>query len=100
MKLIENIEEIEAQGIPNPLALSMKVSIPDKVFEKVLRETLLKRLFTVQEAASYLGKGTDAMREMIYQRIIPVIQRGDKGKIYLDRLDLDAWIEQNKRFSG
>lgn len=96
----ENIQEKDAQGICNPMALSMRVSIPDAVFERVLRETLLKRLFTVNEAAVYLGKGTDSIRQMIYSKTIPVIQKGDRGKVYLDRFDLDQWIQRNKGFSG
>jgi excisionase family DNA binding protein len=59
-----------------------------------------KRLYTIPEAAKYLCKGVDAVREMVYRREIPIIQRGERGKVYLDLLDLDAWIRTNKRFSG
>lgn len=100
LKDTENTNEKTAQGIMNPMVLSMQVTIPNDIFEKVLREILLKRLYTIPEAALYLGKGTDAIREMVYSRTIPIIQRGDKGKIYLDRSDLDAWIEAEKRFAG
>lgn len=100
LKYTENIDEKTAQGIDNPMVSSMRAAIPEEVYERVLREVFLKRLFSVEEASVYLGKGTDAVRQMIYSRQIKVVQRGERGKVYIDRLDLDSWIENEKRFSG
>jgi len=60
----------------------------------------LKRLYTVEEAALYLGRGVDSVREMIWRREIPIVQRGDRGKIWLDIEDLSKWIEGNKHLAG
>lgn len=59
-----------------------------------------KRLFTIFETARYLGRGTDSVREMIWTKEFRVVQKGERGKIYLDIKDLDAWIDKNKHFSG
>ena len=56
-----------------------------------------KRLFTLKESAHYLGRGIDAMRELVYRREIPVIQQSGRSKIWLDVMDLNVWIEENKQ---
>lgn len=77
MKVSENIKDKTAQGISNP-----------------------KRLFTISESARYLGRGVDSVREMIWAKEFRVVQKGERGKIYLDVMDLDEWIDSNKHFSG
>jgi hypothetical protein len=53
-----------------------------------------KRLLTLKEAADYLGRKPDSMRELLYGRELRCIQKG-KGKIWLDIKELDGWIDQN-----
>ena len=55
-----------------------------------------KRLFTVKEAAQYLGRSAYSMRSLIWSGKIPYIKNGEGGKIWVDRFDLDEWIEKNK----
>jgi hypothetical protein len=59
-----------------------------------------KRLYTVKEATEYLGRGVHGVRDLIYAGELPVIQRGHKGTQYLDVLDLDGWIDRNKKYEG
>lgn len=59
-----------------------------------------KRLYTIKEAATYLGRGQDSLRELIYAGELPVIQRGDRGKQWLDIEDLNSWIDHNKNYEG
>ena len=61
-----------------------------------MAERLEKRLFTLKEAAHYLGRGLDSTRELIYGGELPVVQRGERGKCWLDIKDLDSWIDNNK----
>ncbi len=56
-----------------------------------------QRLLSLKEAACYLGRGEDSMRELVYARKIQVIQEGERSKIWLDLKDLDQWIEANKQ---
>ena len=56
-----------------------------------------KRLYTVKEAAKYLGRGEAAVRRLVYAREIPAIQRGKTAPMYIDILDVDNWIELNKK---
>jgi len=56
------------------------------------------RLLTLKEAAVYLGRSVDSVRELLYQQELRCIQRGPRSKIWLDRHELDEWIEQNLRF--
>ena len=57
---------------------------------------LHKRLYTLKEAAEYLGRSEWSMRELIWARKIPVVREDGGRKIYLDVSDLDRFIEQNK----
>ena len=53
-----------------------------------------KRLFSVPEAAYYLGRTTNALRSMIYSGKLPYVRDG--RRIFLDKTDLDARIDQCK----
>jgi len=53
-----------------------------------------KRLYSLGEAAGYLGRTVGAIREIIWAGKIPIV-RFDR-KICLDIRDLERFIEQNK----
>ncbi len=53
-----------------------------------------KRLYTLKEAASYLGRSEWGMRELIWAGKLPVVREG--RKIYLDICDLEAYVIKNK----
>lgn len=53
-----------------------------------------KRLYTLKEAACYLGRTDWGMRELIWARRIPVVREG--RKIYLDICDLEEYVKNNK----
>jgi excisionase family DNA binding protein len=53
-----------------------------------------KRLYSVPEAACYLGRTVDAMREIIWKGKIDFIKDG--RRVLLDVRDLDAYVERNK----
>jgi hypothetical protein len=63
------------QGIPNPMS---------------------KRLYTLKEGGVYLGRSTWAMRELIWAGEIPIVRQGRGRKIFVDILDLMAYIDRNK----
>jgi len=65
----------KAQGIHNPLQ---------------------KRLFTLKEGAEYLGRSVWGMRELIWAGKIPVVKDPNGRKIFLDVVDLESYISQNK----
>jgi excisionase family DNA binding protein len=52
------------------------------------------RLFTVKEAATYVGRTEQALQHLIHKREIVVVRKG--RRVHLDRTDLDRWIEANK----
>jgi len=72
----EGIRHSEAQGIPNPMS---------------------PRLLPLKQAAEYLGLTTWAMRERIWQGLIPVVQFPGGRKLYIDAMDLEAFIMNNKK---
>jgi len=74
-KTLTGTELKRAQGICNPLG---------------------KRLYTLNEAAEYLGRSVWGIRDLIWSRMIPVVQQHGGRKMYLDINDLDAFIEKNK----
>ena len=54
----------------------------------------MKRLLSLKEAAEYLGRRPDSMRELLYSHELRCIQKGS-GKIWLDIRELDRWIDTN-----
>ncbi|MEN6374586.1 MAG: helix-turn-helix domain-containing protein [Smithella sp.] len=61
-----------------------------------IHNPLCKRLYTLKEAAGYLGRSVWGMRDLIWAQIIPVVKQPGSRKIYLDIIDLDKFIEKNK----
>ena len=53
-----------------------------------------KRLYTLKEAAFYLGKGLYGVRELVWSGKLPVVRQG--RKMFIDIVDLDAWVTRNK----
>lgn len=74
-KYKENRIITKAQRIPTPLS---------------------KRLYTLKEAAGYLGRSEWGMRELIWAGKIPVVRTEGGRKIFLDIEDLDKFVGQNK----
>lgn len=66
----------KAQGIANPMG---------------------KRLYTLKEAALYLGRSEWGMRDLIWKQIIPVVKLDGGRKIYLDIADLELFVTNNKK---
>jgi hypothetical protein len=56
------------------------------------------RLLTIRESARYLGRSEVSMRALVYKGVFPVIQEGERSKIWLDVNDLDEWIDNKKRY--
>jgi len=52
------------------------------------------RLLTVKEAAIYLGRSVNAIRELVWKGALPIV-RTDR-RIHFDIHDLDEWIQKNK----
>jgi len=55
------------------------------------------RLLPLKAAAEYIGFTVWALRERIWAGQIPVVQFPGGRKQYVDRQDIDAFIEKNKR---
>jgi len=74
-KLKQNQAAKKAHGITNPT---------------------FKRLYTLKEAAEYLGRSEWSMRELIWSGAIPVVRAEQGRKIFLDIEDLNDFIKLNK----
>jgi excisionase family DNA binding protein len=57
-------------------------------------QRVMKRLYSIKEAAVYLGRGVWAVREMLWAGKIPYVKDGKR--ILLDINDMNLWIERNK----
>lgn len=53
-----------------------------------------KRLLSLSEAAVYIGRSPRAVRALIASRAFPAVE-ADR-RVFIDRKDLDAWIERYK----
>jgi excisionase family DNA binding protein len=74
-KTLAETELKRAQGIHNPMC---------------------KRLYSLKEAAEYMGRSVWGVRDLIWSQTIPVVKQVGCRKMYLDRNDLDTFIEKNK----
>jgi hypothetical protein len=71
-----------------------KVDIQPKQNSRALPQ---RRLLTLKDASLYLGRSVGSIREMLYGRELPCIQKGN-GKVWIDLKDIDNWIDNQKSF--
>jgi len=64
--------------------------------EQGIANPLGKRLYTLREAAIYLGRAVWGMRELIWAGEIPIVRGDGNRKIFLDIVDLNEYINRNK----
>jgi excisionase family DNA binding protein len=57
----------------------------------------LRQLMKLKEAADYLRCSPWRLRNLLHESRLPFLQDGG-GPIYIDRLDLDLYIDRNKRY--
>ncbi len=55
----------------------------------------MKRLYNIKEAAYYLGRTVDALREMVWAGKLPYFRDGKR--MLIDLKDMDEFIERNKQ---
>ena len=60
--------------------------------------TITPRLFTVAEAAKYLGRSKVYVQHLVAQRRLPVVREG--GRVFLDVRELNRWIDANTEPAG
>ncbi len=53
-----------------------------------------KRLFTLLEAATYLGRSVWSVRRLIWNGDLPQVRAG--GRVHVDIRDMDEFIDKNK----
>jgi excisionase family DNA binding protein len=61
-------------------------------------DTLAPRLLSVEALAKYLGRSRVSVQHLIATEAFPVV-RADR-RVFIDRQDVDAWIERNKDRKG
>lgn len=60
-----------------------------------MREDFIKkRLFSLSEAAAYLGRSTWSVRRLIWSGALPSVRAG--GRVHVDVRDMDAFIDKHK----
>lgn len=65
----------------------------DKMTQGITKP-LPKRLYTLSEAAHYLGRTLWSMRELVRKGSIPIVR--ERKRIFIDVKDLEGYIERNK----
>ena len=55
---------------------------------------VLKRLYSLDEAATYLGRSTWSVRRLIWAGDLPSVRA--RGRVHVDLRDMEAFIESNK----
>lgn len=62
--------------------------------EQRINNPLPKRLYTIKEAGYYMGRTVWSMRELIWSGKLPIVRSGKR--IWIDKGDMDTYIEKNK----
>jgi len=74
-------------------------SLADRVASKLKpflgSASIQPRLMSVKHASEYLSRSEQAVQHLIAGGKLPTV-RSDR-RVFLDRLDLDRWIEENKQ---
>ncbi len=70
-------------------------AVASRILSKEQGNRLQPRLLTVAQAGEYLGRTEDAVKHLLADGTLPKVQ--SDRRVFLDRHDLDRWIEQNKR---
>ena len=61
----------------------------------MMKSTVIeKRLYTLDEAAIYLGRSTWSVRRLIWNGDLPQVRAG--GRVHVDVRDMDMFIEKFK----
>jgi excisionase family DNA binding protein len=70
--------------------------LAEKLATRISQEPgrLYPRLLTIDQAAIYVGRTREALQHLASSGKIPTV-RADR-RVFLDRLDLDKWIDENK----
>ena len=55
------------------------------------------RLLTLREAAQYLKCSQVSIRTLVWDGTLPSVRFTRRGKLWLDRQDLEKYIEDSKR---
>jgi excisionase family DNA binding protein len=71
-------------------------TLAEKLAAKLSQEPsrLYPRLMTIDQAAVYLGRTREAVQHLVASGKVPTV-RADR-RVFLDRNDLDKWIDDNK----
>ena len=71
-------------------------ALAEKLASKLSQDPshLYPRLLTVDQAAVYLGRTREAIQHLVASGKVPTV-RADR-RVFLDRSDLDKWIDDNK----
>jgi hypothetical protein len=72
------------------------IGITEKKTAQRIAEPLLPRLLTLKAAAEFLGLTVWGMRERIWAGQIPVVRFPGGRKMFVDRQDLESFIQSNK----
>ena len=82
---------------PTSVEASLRAMITEAVADALKAQTpaVAPRLFTVEQAAQYLGRTEGAMRQLKRSGRIPVVQLD--GRVFFDRADLDRVVDEAKR---
>jgi excisionase family DNA binding protein len=60
----------------------------------VMNTNSIKRLFSIPEAATYLGRSVWSIRRLIWNGDLPQVRA--RGRVHLDVRDMDEFIDSNK----
>jgi excisionase family DNA binding protein len=77
--------------------MAKRTGTVEKTAERGISNPESPRLLTLKRAAQVLGLTTWGMRERIWAGDIPVVRFPGGRKMFVDRQDLETFIQQNKR---
>ena len=83
---------LDINAVLDDLARRVAVAVSDELGRA--GSLRMQRLLTVEQAAKYLGRSKGSVQHMVASGVVPTV-RSDR-RVFLDVVDLDAWIERHK----
>ena len=76
--------------------MSKRTGTIEKKPEQGIHNQKRPRLLPLKKAAEYLGLSLWSLRERVWDGDLPVVRFREGGKMFIDRKDLESFIQGNK----
>ncbi len=78
----------------HPVDTAIRNAVETAITDSLMRVTIEKRLYTVRQAAVYLGRSRDAVARMVREGHLQITSHD--SKILIDVLEMDSYCQKTR----